>query len=980
MKGLVTITKIYKDGTREPVCINKPNTLTHGFSSSLVKLMTVGSDNILSDFKFSYFQVGTSSYYDTAHWEDALPDSTRRNFLQLHSPVSSVDDYGLNSNIEIVEREIITLQEQFVPTENLQYSSEKNYLGVLNEDGVYMVEDSKGIAIKINLDNGALVGKDLREFGLFLRNPDINLDDDAPILACYQSLTDPISKTDDFSVEIQWVIQFATVMKTAEELASVIRFHPTIKRKFKDYISSNYTKYIKSNETHDVIIETDVPTTEDAYLHYIQVSSVDPGNRYENAVSGVHWTIVDASGNETSAYNSPIFWPKGSTQVKFTVSALDPGYFYAQRPLVFELSSYTGKGKTLANQYENSFPNRTALLIRSSRQAPSFDLSTATVTGVGVLSGAVSADSPADRIQVFLDVSTDGTSYVFNGTEYSADRRFHRIILNYPDTTKIYTVSGSLGDTIKVTSYNTPSGEPVYNNSTYSEDFRDFYQPGLKEGITYIDLSSNRDDISIKGGEGPWTKANAQGGTEAFLEGYPTGRVYSGFDIYNTQPPSDVLMRDLFLSSNPDSIGSAQFLYSPQELYTWPVNSSRYYVNNCGKVRPGQADITVDGAGNTLGGDLEAQVSRYHSDMSSVVFSCYVKKVDDVLTDTNRSHSPSITGNKVFAGNITTRGYPGIGFYGSQKGKSAYFEWNDAGGIDVIKVRAESDGTFSFSNDNCLQVQYVSATGHSTFMDSSDVGLPLSSSQYGILGTIAGDTIGSFSGNNSSENVASGYINVTSSLTHSYTFPFASTTGHTLIAVGGSLNLSSQEAPEQNEGLYGFVCSGVGAKYDAGVFSGTNGGDTTASRDLAAYGYTDPFCKDGWYRVWIAADVSEDLYETSIYASASDGSGAIHTRNWAPSVQKETNTFGLVGLTPPDPRNGQRGSEGFGDYEVPSVASGILMAWDQYEVYEKTTPFTKGHTNGYMPRPYQARPFSWFTPKGSAFVDNLGVSSTTFNF
>ena len=980
MKGLVTVTKVYKDGTREPVCINKPNTLTHGFASSLVKLMTAGSDNILSDFKFSYFQVGVSSYYDTAHWEDSLPDSTRRNFLQLHSPIATVDEYGLNSNIEIVEREVTTLQEQFVPVENISYSSEKQLLGVLNEDGVFTLDETDGIVMKINLDNGALIGKDLREFGLFLRNPDINLSDDKPILACYQSLTDPISKTDEFSVEIEWVIQFATVLRNAEELASVIRFDPNLKTKKNNFISATYTKYLQSGETYDITIETDVPTVEDAYLYYTQVTDSDPGVRYENAVSGTHWAIVDSSGNETSAYDSPIFWPKGSTQVSFTVSALDPGYFFAQRHLAFELSAYTGRGKTLANQYENGYPSRKALMIRSDRAAPVFDLSTASVTGTGVLTGAVSADSPAQRIQVFLDVSTNGTEYVFNGTTYDASDRYRRLILNYPDTTKTYTVSGASGDIIKVTSYNTPSGEPVYNRSTYSDDFRDFYQPGLKDGITYIDVSANRDDISIKGGEGAWTKANAQGGTEAFADGYPTARVYSGFDIYNTQPPSDILMRDLFLSSNPDGIDKAQFLYSPQELYTWPVNSNRYYINNCGKIRPGQADFEEDESGATLGGDAEAQISRYHSDMSSVVFSCYVKKVDDTLTDSTRSHSPRITGNKVFAGNITTRGYPGIGFYGAQKGKSAFFEWNDDGGIDVIKVRAESDGAFSFSNDNCLQVRYTSAVGYDTYMAESDIGLPLSSSQYGVLGTIAGDTIGGFSSNSSSENVASGYINVTSSLSHSYSFPFATTTGHRLVAVGGSLSLSSFDAPEQNEGIYGFVTAGVGAKYDAGVFSGTNGGDTAASRDLAAYGYTDPFCRDGWYRVWIAATVSPDLYENSVYAAASDGSGAIHTRNWAPSVQKETNIFGLVGLTPPDPRNGQRGSEGYGDYEVPTIASGMLMAWDQYEVYENSTPFTKGHTNGYMPRPYQSRPFSWFTPKGNAFVDNSGVSSTTFNF
>ena len=81
MKGLVTITKVYRDGTKEPVCVKDPNILTQGFALDMANLMTAGANTTTQNYKFGYFQLGTSSYYSAPvepaqHWTDALPYTT----------------------------------------------------------------------------------------------------------------------------------------------------------------------------------------------------------------------------------------------------------------------------------------------------------------------------------------------------------------------------------------------------------------------------------------------------------------------------------------------------------------------------------------------------------------------------------------------------------------------------------------------------------------------------------------------------------------------------------------------------------------------------------------------------------------------------------------------------------------------------------------------------------------------------------------
>jgi len=1003
MRGLVTVTKVFKDGTRERVCTDSPNIATQGFAHDIVNLMTAGAKKTTSDHKFAYFQVGTSSYYDSADWTEALPYSTVRNFSRLKSPISTAAGYGENTSLELVTRKAIVYKEDFVPVEDIEYDKESMVLGVLNEDNAFsldLTKEENGIIVKITLDDDALIGESIREFGLFTKNPDSNISEDNPILTCYKSLDEPIEKTGEFGLEIDWVIQFTETLRRTEEYAKLISWYPAaVKRKIGNRYTGQFVGYLEAGDLEEVVIETPVPTIDDAYIYYNVYEDGDL-NLNEYAVSGEHWKITDASGNETSAFNSPIFWPKGETQIKFYVSALDTGEFHGQKTLLMELSSYTGRDKTIDTN-DRLDGNINVWYIRSKRDAPNLAFSSGSYTATAGtdLSSSVSSDGSKYEASAFIDVSTNASSYnlgVHNSDgsrsytgPHDASSRYH--VIPITDTNQVFSVSSRDAGDYTVTLLNTPSGEPAYNRNTYSQDLRGSFQRitntsgiGVPDNLNYFDISANREDIRT-GYDGKWTVENGMF-TTANMEGFPTPHLQTLYDVYPVQPPDGVVMRNFFHDTQPDGIQPAQFFYVPQEYYVWPdtTKSGRVFNPSPVKKRPGQYDYLQDGTGRRSGGDWETQVSQYSSDMSTVVFSTYVKKLDNngsaVMEDPNRTTvpTPSATSNDNIQVNIIVRGYVGVGFYSSQRGKTSTFKWNDQGGLDAVRVDIPKGSAFRMSNPNSISVRYTSSVGYDTYMTDSDIGKELSSSQYGILGEIAGDDIGIFPPKQAIAPVASGYINVVSSTSHVYDVDsYADTTGHILSAVNGNLTLSSLNKPEVNLGPFGFTSSGPGILYDCGVFSGTNNGDTTASADMAAYGYTDPFCRDGWYRVWTAAVVPADFTEDSIYARASSASGgAFHERNIFVSREPGGNS---AGITQADTRAGIQGNTG-SYYEVPTVASGALLAWNQYESFDKTDPFFKDHTNTTMPRPYQSRPSSWFTPRGNAFTDGLATSSISLTF
>ena len=70
MRGLVTVNKVYSDGSRETVIDRQENTLTHGFGVVLADILTKGGEADLDDFRIGYLQIGTSSLFENANGDE----------------------------------------------------------------------------------------------------------------------------------------------------------------------------------------------------------------------------------------------------------------------------------------------------------------------------------------------------------------------------------------------------------------------------------------------------------------------------------------------------------------------------------------------------------------------------------------------------------------------------------------------------------------------------------------------------------------------------------------------------------------------------------------------------------------------------------------------------------------------------------------------------------------------------------------------
>jgi len=217
MRGQVTVTKVFKDGTRDEVLSEECNILTDGLGISLVNLWTSNATlfrGSTEDFQFKYFQIGTSGVIDTTgmsqeefdDWESSLPDGVENNFYELSSPLD-FSAYGSETTVHVDNKSILTVETPWLNPAELTYIYKDQALAYLERASTTrFVEDA--IHIKVNLDEGAAVGKSIKELGLFVKNPKVYKSDDRPALAAYKLLYKPINKTADFSIDIDWSIGF----------------------------------------------------------------------------------------------------------------------------------------------------------------------------------------------------------------------------------------------------------------------------------------------------------------------------------------------------------------------------------------------------------------------------------------------------------------------------------------------------------------------------------------------------------------------------------------------------------------------------------------------------------------------------------------------------------------------------------------------------------------------------------------------------
>ena len=207
MNGLVTITKVYDD--REEVVVeNSPNTITLGMGMSIAKVLTDDPGDILEDYQFAYFQIGTSAHdalggFSSGDFSNSVERTRSSSIYSLKEPLSSVDLYGDETEINVVERKIYKNKYQFVDVNKVTLETEKQVVARMPEGAVTFYNDGI-LRVKFRIDKDGAVDQTIREVGLFCKNIFKDLDEDKPILAAYKPIYPGILKTSDFYLDVEW--------------------------------------------------------------------------------------------------------------------------------------------------------------------------------------------------------------------------------------------------------------------------------------------------------------------------------------------------------------------------------------------------------------------------------------------------------------------------------------------------------------------------------------------------------------------------------------------------------------------------------------------------------------------------------------------------------------------------------------------------------------------------------------------------------
>ena len=862
MRGLVTVTKVFKDGRKERILEDSCNVLTGGFGISITSMLTTSPTALADRFHFKYFQVGVSGYHqdlpiirtpqsiDHSEWAYSLPLATHNKIYELSSALTSVDSYGTDGDIDLVTKEVLTVTNPFSPQESLNYTTSSLLLAKLPNHPTTNLTD-QSVNTKITIDRESLNGISIKEFGLFSENPE-GLYIPRPVMSAYKSLPEPIVKTSDFSLDVEWIIKLdpSPIPDTLNyydewdlfRIGDVLRFYPAVK-----YAGGNfYLDTVDKNTTYDILVESTTPTPHDGYLSY---------SLQGDAVSGLHYSI-------NSSATSPMFVPKGSTLITIPVSAIDTtGYYNSNTRLDLHMTSFTG-GLGVPQVLRDSTPPNFMLYFKSSNAPPVVELGVDNTGASSIVSGLLDT-SCLNTVSVYLDFSSNGAIVVEDPSSLggatllsSTTAIVSGVLLTIPvsATSGTVIVSGGGSTSVQVSSYNIVSGPPSieYNKFAHSNKFENELQPSAF--ISIQDITDHAQDLLVKNNR--WWRENV-GASRIYHPGYPTLKTHSGNDTYTTGPPQSLYAHSYVLPNvkAPDGVQNATLNYATSAIYIWPENLSTNKadyastgqpkpVDSPPKVRRSFTTFETDSLNRGIG--RQSQTMEFNSAMSSVVLSMYVRKLpsatqvphpmlkESSMVDTNEKvHIELFSRGFKETGDTVTPDSVGAGCW-------ATFKWNAAGGLDL----EEFDGKKAFND--------------------------------------------------------------------------------------ASLYLS------------------------AGCFSGT-------SDDVGKFGYQDKWAgRDGWFRVYLAAEVPVKLTDAADNANLNyDGSGAISQFFLFPTCKGKRSTGGisLPGYTA-------------SVSSAPSVLSGTVTSWAQYEETLKTD--TAGGSTlleqGKVPREYQPRVNDFWEPLGNVYL------------
>jgi len=675
MIGYVTVKKVYDD-REEVVYIERDNTLTDGLSMSLTNLMTSPPSAHVRDFQLGYFQIGDAAHNLNENYSSAQPDSVKKSLYSLARAYPLVDSYGIESTLEVVQRDAITVKEKWKKEIDTVFTTSSVVAAVLQPEWVSTFNDGI-LNIKINIDKEAAVGNNIKEFGLFIANPERHLDEDKIVLAAYKSLETPIYKTNEFAIDLEWSIDFSKGDFYSDRLGEAMYFYPTVKEVPS---GDQYTKYIRSGQVFTALVETMNPIKEGGYL-YFDLSG--------DAEQGVHYNITPSS---------PVFIPTGDESVELRIQALGNPLYYGNKTLDIHLKEFTGD-KDITEYFKYGKPNKLQVNIRSNLAMPIAEFSAVTVAAQGVVtdldippgtyvaswgSGAASAlgsvvlnKASLDDVHIFLDISGDGLAAIAGGN-----------ILTIPagETSGDFILIGSTGYDYYVSSTNLVYTEPYYNTVAFPNYFRSMEVPNPTVDYNYIDAyPENFNSLNDR------AYRLTVGGPSHFYPGIISNHDYKVDSYYSAPPQQNILLKTYEVDESPDLQRRSDIVYIPKEFYAYPTPSrAPVYITES------YAGSEEDAASRSNGS--VPQEKYFTSSMSTVALSVYCKNFSSIQMEAAPDGDDIVMSSKYFALEIGSSGYGDLplSIVGEETVASckAIFKW-DGSILDVESLVEGGDFTAS---------------------------------------------------------------------------------------------------------------------------------------------------------------------------------------------------------------------------------------------------------------------------------------------
>ncbi len=196
MSNIYGIIKIYiKEKNSEPkLHFTDFNAISNGIAYSLANLFSIDGSIDASDYTLPYFQLGVGSlsgYFPTGY--------TNKNFYQLASALPA-SAYGFSSLQQINNlQQNVLLNGNFSQPIEFTQTSAAFVLNSINSANYLR----GGYNTRIVVDRDLANGQSISEIGLFMKNPDGDINTDSPILIAYKSFPS-ISKTSDIEIIFDW--------------------------------------------------------------------------------------------------------------------------------------------------------------------------------------------------------------------------------------------------------------------------------------------------------------------------------------------------------------------------------------------------------------------------------------------------------------------------------------------------------------------------------------------------------------------------------------------------------------------------------------------------------------------------------------------------------------------------------------------------------------------------------------------------------